>query len=247
MLLAGCVGVAPRPSDLLVFAAASLHAVFTELSALFQAQRPGARVTLQFAASPQLREQIEQGAPADVFAAASSDEPRRLVERGLLLGDPVPFARNTIVLAVPLQDPARIASLADLARPGVRLVIAAAEVPVGRYARAVLAGYARATGDATYLARVLANVASFETSARGVAAKVELGEADAGLVYATDVIDAARKLRALDIPAALQPAVEYSMAVVRASRTPAQAQAFVTYVRSDAGLRVLAAFGFGAP
>ena len=229
LLLSGPARGAAAPERPTVFAAASL----TEFLKRFDP-----RPAYSFAGSDRLAFQIGQGAPADVFAAASPRYPQQLFAQGLVL-TPQPFATNSVVLIVPRANPARIASLQDLTRPGVRLVIGDAGVPVGDYTRAALTRLG--------LQAALGNVISNEQDVKGVVAKVALGEADAGFVYATDVRPVRRRVRVFRLPAAAQPDVEYQIAVVRSSRHPAAARAFVRRLLSPAGRRALVDDGFGVP
>jgi molybdate transport system substrate-binding protein len=212
-----------------VYAAASLTAVFPRIDA---------KPRYSFAGSDQLALQIEQGAPADVFASASPRYTQELFRRGLVL-KPRTFARNRLVLIVPRSNPAHLASVFDLKRPGVRLVLAAASVPVGKYARQVLARLG--------LNAALRNVVSEEQDVKGVVGKVVLGEADAGLVYVTDVKPVAGKVRAIPVPPRGQPVVRYEIAVVKASGRRAAAEAFVARVLGPVGRRQLVAAGFLLP
>jgi molybdate transport system substrate-binding protein len=232
LLLALALGPAPggaaigRPT---VFGAASLTEVFERID-------PAAR--FNFAGSDTLAFQIRQGAPADVFAAASPKYPDDLFERGLVRR-PRAFAINSLVLIVPRANPADIAAVGDIARPGVTLVIGDAAVPIGAYTRTVLANLR--------LTRALSNVVSNEQDVKSVLAKVALGEADAGFVYLTDARAAAGKVRVIRLPARAQPTVDYEIAVVRASANQAAARAFVARVLGPAGRRLLRAAGFGLP
>lgn len=214
---------------LTVFAAASLTDVLPALA-------PEARYS--FAGSDHLAFQIAEGAPADVFAGAGSDEADDLHRMGLV-SRPRVFATNTMVVVVPSANPARILRVADVARPGVRLLLGDVGVPVGDYARATL--------DRLELRDALGNVVSNEDDARSVVAKVALGEADAGLAYATDLRAAGGRVIAIPIPARAQPGVEYRVAVVTASARPAEARRFVARLLSPEGRRALAAQGFGLP
>jgi molybdate transport system substrate-binding protein len=212
-----------------VFAAASLTEVFRGLD-------PGAR--FNFAGSDELAAQIEEGARADVYAAASpkySDElfAEDLIER------PRVFATNRLVLVVPRDNPAGIRSVADAARDDVKVVIGARGVPVGDYTRAVLANMGRED--------VLENVVSDEDDVKGVVAKVAQGEADAGFVYATDVGPVADEVLAIELPRAAQARIEYPIAIVREARNPEAARAFVALVLGKRGRRALRAAGFGPP
>lgn len=233
LAIAGCGGDpdpsahTPRP---VVLAAASLTKVFPKID-------PAARYT--FAGSDTIEAEVEQGAPADVFAAASSEQPAALYARGLV-EKPVEFATNQLVLIVPKDNPAQISSVADLIRPGVKLVICAATVPCGGYARTALArlGIARAA---------MRNVVSQTTDVTQTVAEVGLGQADAGFVYITDAAAARGKVRVVRLPARAEPQAEDYIAVVKSSRVPSAARAFVARVLSAAGRAKLRAAGFGAP
>jgi molybdate transport system substrate-binding protein len=225
-----------------VSAAASLTEAFTEIARAFERTHAGVTVELNFAGSQVLRTQIEQGAPVDVFASAdrASLEP---LEHAGLVGPGRVFARNRLVVVVP-RDGARVARLADLARPGMKVVVASPTVPVGRYTTQLLSrlGAAGLFGD-DFQARVEANVASRETSARAVLAKVALGEADAGVVYATDAA-ASAKARVIDVPARYDVVAEYPIAVVTRGDAGETALAFVELVLGASGQAILRRHGF---
>jgi molybdate transport system substrate-binding protein len=216
-------------SRLTVFAAASLAEVFPRID-------PSA--TYSFAGSDQLAYQIEQGAPADVFAAASPKYPDRLYASGIL-ERPVVFATNRLVLLLPRSNPAHIDSVFDLRRSGIRLVIGERGVPIGDYTRTVLATLG--------LRSALANVVSEEPDVKGIVGKVVLGEADAGFVYATDALPVAARTRVVALPAKAQAKVRYELAVVKTSRRLALARAFVRHVLGRDGRTKLRAAGFGPP
>lgn len=232
-------------STLQVFAAASLSDAFTEIGHQFEQRRPGHTVRLNFAGSQQLATQIEQGAAADVFASADERWMTYAAGRGLLSGEPVVFARNCLVVIVPRTNPARIQRLQDLARGGVKLVLGAEAVPVGRYSRAVLRNLARdPTLGSDFATRTLRNVVSEEENVKSVVGKVQLGEADAGIVYRSDVTPSvARYLRVLEIPESANVLTSYPMALVRRAREPEAASAFVEFVLSHEGQAILARRG----
>lgn len=213
-------------SGLTVFAASSLTDAFPKI-----ASSP----TYSFAGSNTLEAQIRQGAPADVFASANMKLPNGLYRDGLC-SKPVVFTRNALVAIVPRSNPAKIQRISDLRRHGVKIVIAAAGVPVGDYTLQVL--------RKLRLLRVLKNVVSRETDVREVLAKVALGEADAGFVYSTDARTVPRKVHAIRIPARGQPNVQYGICVVRSSSNKPAAQAFVKRVLGRAGQRILRSYGF---
>jgi molybdate transport system substrate-binding protein len=225
-VIAGPAAAAARPT---VLAAASLTEAFKKIA-------PSARFS--FAGSDTLAFQIGQGAPADVFAAASPKYPDDLYRRHLVL-EPRVFATNTLVLVVPRSNPGNITAVGDIRTPGVKLVIGDAAVPIGAYTRTVL-GNLRMTG-------ALGNVVSNEQDVKAVLAKVALGEADAGFVYATDARAAGGKVRVIHLPARAQPTVQYEIAVVSASHDRAAARAFVGRVLGPVGRRFLHAAGFGLP
>jgi molybdate transport system substrate-binding protein len=234
-LAAGCGGGGGRP-DLVVSAATSLKPALSAYGAGFAP----ARVRLSFGGSDELAAQIRQGARPDVFASANTKLPAALfaehrVER------PVVFAGNRLVLAVPAHG-GRVAGLADLARPGVKLAIGAAAVPIGAYTREVLARLGRPRARA-----ILAHVATEEPDVGGVVGKVAEGAADAGFTYVTDVRAAGGRLRAIELPARLAPRVAYAAAVVRGTRRPALARAFVRGLLTGAGARALRGAGFAPP
>jgi molybdate transport system substrate-binding protein len=241
----------PEPKELVVLAAASLTDAFTEMGDDFPQQpaTAGVQLTFSFAASSQLRTQLEQGAPADVFAAADTVQMDQAVASGVVQGPPQVFARNRLVVIVPKDNPAGITTLADLARPGLKLVTTAPEVPVGNYTRQMLQKLA---GDPQYGAgfdqRVLGNVVSQETDVRQVVAKVQLGEADLGVVYATDVTPkVAPDLKALDVPERFNVVAQYPAAVAKAAKAPATAPRFLQYLVAPPGRAILAKYGFGPP
>ena len=225
--LAGGCGGGEEP--LTVFAAASLTEAFTTLDG---------DARFNFAGSDELATQIREGAEADVYAAASPRYPRELQAEGLV-ERPRLFATNTLVVVVPADNPAGIRSVADLSVPGVKLVIGAEGVPIGDYAREVLANLGAT--DA------LGNVVSTEDDVKGVVGKVAAGEADAGFVYATDARAAGPDVRALELPAEAQAVVEYHVAVVRESERRVQAEGFVERLVGADGRRALERAGFGLP
>jgi molybdate transport system substrate-binding protein len=211
-----------------VFAAASLSTAFPAID-----KRP----KYQFAGSDQLAFQIQQGAPADVYAAASPKFPEQLYQHGLV-EKPIPFATNTLVLIVPKSNPAGIHSVLDLTRPGAKVVIGDSSVPVGSYTRTVL-------NNLGISAAVLKNVVSQETDVKGVVGKVVLGEADAGFVYATDVRPVLGKVGVIRIRESAQPHVVYEVAVVKNAGHLQAAHAFVNRLIRSPGQRAMIRYGFG--
>jgi molybdate transport system substrate-binding protein len=212
-----------------VFAAASLTEVFEELA-------PNA--TFNFAGSDELATQIREGAPADVYAAASPRYPDELFEEGLI-GEPQLFATNRLVLIVPADNPAGIASVGDLMADDVALVVGAEGVPIGDYTRTVLENLG--------MTDVLENVVSNEEDVKGVVGKVTSGAADAGFVYLTDAIAAGDDVDAIDLPEEAQATVQYPIAVVVDAENAQAAQEFVDLVLGEEGREALLEAGFGPP
>jgi molybdate transport system substrate-binding protein len=222
-------GMQAGDGALSVYAAASLTEVFPAIDA---APR------YNFAGSDELATQIREGAPADVYASASSKYPQELFAEGLV-EEPVTFASNRLVLIVPTDNPAAIEELADVTEPGTKLVVAAEGVPVGDYTRQVL--------DDLGLTAALDNVVSNEDDVKGVVGKVTLGEADAGFVYATDAAVAGDDVTVIELPEGSQPPIEYQIAVVAGRESKESAQAFVDLVLGDDGRERLEAAGFVLP
>lgn len=257
--LAACGGPAApaRPGDapaaavqnreLNVFAAASLTEAFGAIGAAFEAKNPGLKLVFNFAGSQQLLQQIDQGAPADVFASANNPLMAEAIRTGhVVSGTQQVFVRNRLVVIVPEDNPAGVATLDDLARPGLKLVLAAKEVPVGQYARDFLS---RAAADpalgAQYAAAVEGNVVSYEANVRAVLSKVVLGEADAGIVYTSDVAgEAGLKVQQITIPDALNTIAAYPIAPLGSAAQPDEARRFVEFVLSQEGQSILAGHGF---
>jgi molybdate transport system substrate-binding protein len=233
-------------ATLVVFAASSLTDAFTEIGTAFEQVHPEVDVAFSFGGSQTLRTQIEAGAPADVFAAANSDEMETLVTNGMVEPEAVrPFLSNRLIVILPAQNPAGLRNLQDLAAPGIKLVLAAQEVPVGNYARQSLMKMGAAFGG-NFPGDVLDRVVSNEDSARQVVAKIQLGEADAGIVYVSDAV-AAKGLQTIEIPQDLNVIASYPIAPLRRSDHPAVAASFVEYVLSARGQAILEAWGFGSP
>jgi len=243
-LPAGAPAAEP-PAPLRVSAAASLAEAFTEIARGFERSHPGVAVRLNLAGSQQLAAQLEHGAVADVFASADERWMEHVAARGLLAGEARTFARNRLVVIVPRTNPARIGGLQDLARRGVKLVLGADAVPVGRYAREALERLAGSEGfERDFARRVLANVVSEEENVRAVVGKVQLGEADAGIVYRSDVPPALERLvRSFELPEPADVIARYRIAVLAGSPRPEAARAFVERVLSREGQAALARRG----
>jgi molybdate transport system substrate-binding protein len=218
---------ARRASPITVYAAASLTDVFPKIDATNR---------YSFGGSNTLAAQIQQGAPADVFASANTSLPNQLYAKGLC-SKPVVFTRNTLVVVVPKSNPAGIKSVYSLTKPGVKLDIAASGVPVGSYTLQILK-------NMNLSSSVLKNVVSQETDVREVLSKVALGEADAGFVYATDAKTVPGQVTVIKVPAWAQPKVQYGICVVNSSGDKTDAQAFIRKVLSKSAQSKLIAAGF---
>ncbi|HUF89929.1 MAG TPA: molybdate ABC transporter substrate-binding protein [Gemmatimonadota bacterium] len=241
LALAGLFGCrAEHSADAVVLAAASLAGPFTELAVAHERAHPGSVVVLEFAASSTLAAQVRAGAPFDVLATA--DE-RTMAEAWLggRVRDPTAFATNRLVVIVPRENLSGIRGIEGLARPGVAVVLAHAGVPAGAYARRALLGLGIAD-------EVEANVVSNALDVKAVAAAVAMGEADAGIVYVTDLTPELRqRVRTFPLPARVSVRALYPIALASEPEHPVGARAFVDLVRSEAGRGVLAAHGFGPP
>jgi len=244
LFLAGCAGKS-QPDTLTVFAAASLTEAFSEMATAFEATNPAVEVQLNFAGSQTLRLQIEQGAQADVFASANQLHTDALRE-AQLVNEPVIFAHNQLAVIMPAGNPASIETLADLARPGLKLVLAGSAVPAGRYARQVLENlntYPDLPSD--FSQQAMRNLVSEEDTVKGVVAKVQLGEADAGMVYVSDISPAvADDVITLSIPPGYNVVADYPIAIVAHTQQPNLAQAFIEFVLSPQGQAILTKHGF---
>lgn len=230
----GAPGDGPSGS-ITVFAAASLTDVFTELGERFEAEYEGATVTFNFAGSSTLAQQINEGAPADVFAAADPVAMQTVADGGTNGVDPVVFARNQLVIAVEPGNPRNVTGLADLARSDVTLALCAEQVPCGRAAAQVLGA-----------AGVTVQPVTFEQDVRAALTRVALGEVDAALVYRTDAA-ASSDVEGVEFPESAAYSNEYPISVLADAPNPTLAEAFVAYVLSPTGAAALRAAGFGEP
>ena len=251
LLVLAAAAVAPAAAQggkITVFAAASLREAYEAAAPSFT-RRTGTAVAFNFAGSDTLATQIVQGAPADVFAAANEAQMKRVSDAGLTAGAPRVFARNRLVLIVPKGNPGRVTGLAQLARPGLKLVLAAATVPVGGYARDAFKKLAGQGGySADFAAAVEKNVVSNELDVKAVTTKVALGEGDAGIVYSTDVTqELAPRVAVIAFPPGISPDAAYPIAVVKNATSASAAAAFVEFVLSSEGQSFLKARGFLAP
>jgi molybdate transport system substrate-binding protein len=219
-----------------VFAAASLTESFTTIGKDFQAANPGSKVTFNFAGSSALATQINQGAPADVFASAAPANMTTVTDAGNGDGTPVMFGKNQLVIAVANGNPKGVAGLSDLAKRGVKVALCAEQVPCGAAAKKVLA-----------TANVTITPVTLEQDVKAALSKVKLGEVDAALVYRTDARAAASDVDAVEFPESASAINEYPIVVVKDAPNKPGAQAFVAYIRSDKGKAVLSAAGFQSP
>ena len=246
VIVAGCGGAAspasaspagtPLGGSISVLAASSLTDAFKRAGDELKRANPGTEVAFSFASSSTLAAQITNGAPADVFASADDTNMQKIVDAKLAEGTPTFFAGNRLRIAVAPGNPKRVTSLADLGRPGLVVVLAGPTVPAGKYAL-----------DALAKAGVTVAPASLEVDVRSVLNKVATGEADAGIVYVTDVLSARARVAGIEIPEEHQVVARYPAAVVGGTKNPALARAFVEYLVSDDGQKILASFGFSKP
>jgi molybdate transport system substrate-binding protein len=218
-----------------VFAAASLKESFTAIGKAFEAANPGTKVTFSFGASSTLAQQIIQGAPADVFASAAAKNMQQVVD-AKVAGTFSDFAKNVLEIAVPPDNPGKVAALADLARPGVKVALCQPQVPCGALAQKVLGN-----------AKVTVTPVTLEQDVKSTLTKVQLGEADAALVYVTDVNSARGKVTGIEIPADVNAATIYPIADLSASKNPTLAKTFVAFVLSAPGTAELTKVGFRTP
>jgi molybdate transport system substrate-binding protein len=225
-----------RPTgSITVLAASSLTNAFDTIDATFQKAHPGATVTVSYGASSALATQIALGAPADVFASASQTNMNAVTAAGAA-ATPTPFAKNVMEVVVPAGNPAHLTALADLARPGVKVALCQAEVPCGATAAKVFTN-----------AHLTVTPVTLEADVKSTLAKVTLGEVDAAVVYVTDVLAAGGKVTGIEIPADVNASTAYLIAVLKDSKNAALAQAYVAYILSAEGQKVLADAGFAAP
>jgi molybdate transport system substrate-binding protein len=218
-----------------VFAAASLKEAFTKIGTQFEAAHPGTKVVFNFGPSSGLATQINQGAPADVYASASTKTMSQVVDSGQATS-PSDFASNVMEIAVPVKNPAGITALSDLARSGVKVALCQAAVPCGATAAKVFTN-----------AKLTVTPVTQEVDVKAVLTKVTLGEVDAGVVYVTDVRAAGAKVKGIEIPADVNASTKYPIATLTKAPNKATAQAFTDYVLSAEGASVLTAAGFAKP
>jgi len=243
---AGSGFIEPLRGAVTVFAAASLSDAFNDIGAEFKKANPKVEISFQFAGSPALRTQLEQGARADIYASADLSQMNMALQNGVVQNAGKVFVRNSLVIITPKDNPGKVNTPIDLKKSGLKLILAAPEVPVGSYARQSLglmdkdpffgAGFSEA---------VLKNLISNESNVRQVVAKVELGEVDAGIIYGTDVTQSiAPKLAVLQIPTQFNIIVEYPIALTKSPANPKAAQAFIDFVLNRPGQDILNKYGF---
>jgi molybdate transport system substrate-binding protein len=225
---------------LTIFAASSLTAAFEDMATVFKTQHSGVDITFNFAGSSTLATQITQGAPVDVFASADTKQMQVVADAGLFADEVTVFTHNRLVVITP--EDSKIETLEDLAKPGVLLVLAEANVPVGKYSRQILENLNGVYG-ADFSDNVLKNLVSEEPNVKQVATKVELGEADAALVYVTDAATL-QNIRTIDIPDENNVLATYPIAVITTSKERELAQSFVDFVLSETGQQSLTKYGF---
>jgi molybdate transport system substrate-binding protein len=249
LTLSACGQASRTPTQsLTVFAASSLTDAFNEIGMTFEAAHPGGHVQFSYGASSQLATQINEGAPADIFASANSKQVSTLQAAGHIEGEPVMFVTNKLVVIVPADNPAQIKRLADLGRKGIKLILAAKGVPVRDYTDQIMtdklipdSSYGQAFANAFY-----ANVVSEEENVRQVVSKIGLGEGDAAIVYASDVTPDLRDIvTSIKIPDEMNVIAAYPIARIKGSANGALAQEFVAFVLSDQGQAILQKWGFG--
>jgi molybdate transport system substrate-binding protein len=237
VLVTGCGSRDESPhSTITVFAAASLKKTFTKIGQQFETDNPGTTVEFSFAGSSDLVTQLTQGAQADVFASADTKNMDKAAQAGLLTGDPVNFASNTLTVAVAPGNPKSLRTFRDLEKPGVSVVVCAPQVPCGS-----------GTQKVEQAAGVELSPVSEESSVTDVLNKVTSGQADAGVVYVTDAAGAGDKVTAVPIPEAAGAVNTYPIAPLKQSQNPAVATNFVDAVTGEVGQKILSAAGFGKP
>ena len=242
-VLGACAPAPAKSQTIQVFAASSLTSAFGDIGKAFEVAYPGVTVNFNFGGSQTLRTQIEQGALADVFASANAKEMDALITGKLVdSGTSQIFLTNQLVVILPAKNPAGLKTLDDLAKPGLKLVLAAKEVPAGNYTLQIIDKLDKITG-AGFKDKVLANVVSYENDVKQVVSKVQIGEADAGIVYVSDTTIAPDLLE-IEIPAENNVIAQYPIAALSKSSNPDLAQAFIAYILSDKGQSTLKKWGF---
>ena len=233
--------------ELTIYGAASLKGVLDKAKTIYEAAHPGTTLTISTDSSSALEVKIEQGAPVDVFLSADTTNPMKLVDADLADGAAVDFARNNLALIVPTGNPAGIQTPADLAKPGVKLIAAGDAVPITRYATQLVANLAKEPGyPPDFVAAYAANIVSREDNVKAVVAKIELGEGDAAIVYATDATTST-KVMTIAVPDAANVPATCAAVVVKASSNATAARAFLDWFAGPEGQAILGSLGFLPP
>jgi molybdate transport system substrate-binding protein len=260
-MLAACSGGGASPSastaavssapsaaavELTIFGAASLKSALDKAKTAYEASHPGTTLTVSTDSSTALETQIEQGAPADVFLSADQTNPKKLVDK-TLADAPVTFARNNLTVIVPTDNPGNVVGATDVGRPGVKVIAAGDKVPITRYATQLVANLSKGVDDpAAFVAAYAKNIVSKEDNVAAVVSKIELGEGDAAIVYVTDA-KASTKVATIDVPADANVPATYDGVVIKASKNPAAAKAFLDWFAGPDGQAILGGLGFLPP
>ncbi len=248
LFISVCFTDAQEDQQLIIFAAASLTDAFEAMATAFEADNPTVDILFNFSGSSTLATQLDQGAPADLFASANPIQMQRTIDGGRIAGEPQIFIQNKLTLIVPSDNPANIISLDDLATEGITLILAAPDVPIRTYTDTLFALLVSMPeyGEAYYTA-VMANLVSEEPNVRQVSAKIAFGEADAGIVYLSDVTsDIADDVLAIPIPDAINTIATYPIAITDDTNQPELAQSFIDFVLSPVGQAIMTDWGFTA-
>jgi len=236
-----------QPTELTIYGAASLKDMLDAAATAYEATNDGVTLVISTDSSAALETKIEEGAPADLFLSADTENPQKLVEKGLAAGKAVSFAGNVLAIIVPTDNPAGIETPADLAEDGVRIIAAADEAPITKYATQLVTQLGALPGYPDGFAATYArNIRSKEENVKAVVAKIELGEGDAGIVYATDAA-ASTKVRTVAVPANANVHATYAAVIVKASKHQGEAQAFLTWLTGPEGVSILQGLGFLPP
>ena len=241
--------VAPSSTaaELTIFAAASLAKALDEAKVAYETANPGSTLTISTDSSAALETQIEQGAPADVFLAADTTNPKKLIDGGFADGEAISFAGNKLTVITPQDDPAGLETPLDLANPGVKVVAAGDEVPITKYATQLVENLAKEPGaPADFAGSYAANIVSKEDNVAAVRTKIEAGEGDAAIVYVTDAA-ASDKVATIEVPDSANVPATYAGVVVKASSNLDAAHAFLDWFAGPEGQAILKGFGFLPP
>jgi molybdate transport system substrate-binding protein len=243
----GLATIPAAAAPLTIYGAASLKAALAQIKTAWEASHPGSTLTISTDSSAALETQIEQGAPADVFLSADTTNPKKLTDKGLADGAAENFAGNLLTVIVPTDNPAKVTTPADLAKPGVKVIAAGDDVPITKYANMLVDKLTKESGyPAHFKTAYTANIASKEENVSGVVNKVALGEGDAGIVYVTDA-KSNPKVTAIEVPTDANVPATYAGVVNKASANAATAHEFLDWVAGPDGEAVLASLGFLPP